>query len=82
MIRPSGAVEEGTAGGTIPTTGRLVIGDVVGTAIEMCRHRTRVGVAMVAGEGTSTTEEGELNIAKIFKAFLCVCAVYSQYWYE
>ena len=55
------AVGEGTAGGTIPMTGRLVIGGVVGMAIETCHHRTRVGVA-TEGEETSMTDEGEPNI--------------------
>lgn len=57
------AVGEGTAVGTIPMTGRLVIGGVVGMATETCHHRTRVGVATEGeGEETSMTDEGEPNI--------------------
>ena len=55
------AVGEGTAEGTILTTGRLVIGGVVGMATGTCRHRTRVGVA-TEGEEISMTDEGEPNI--------------------
>lgn len=55
------AVGEGTVGGTILTTGRLVIGGVVGMAIETCHHHTRVGVA-TEGEEISMTDEGEPNI--------------------
>ena len=83
MIRPRGAVEEGTAGGMILMTGRLVIGGVVGTAIGTCRHRTRVGVA-TEEEETSMTDEGEPTVAKNIQSYMsyplctivvCVCVL-------
>ena len=79
MIQPQGAVEEGTVGGMILMTGRLVIGGVVGTAIWTCRRHTRVGVA--TEEETSMTDEGEPNVARYIQSYMsyplctivCVC---------
>jgi hypothetical protein len=72
------AEAEGTAGDMIPTTGRPVIGGVVGTVIGTCRHRTRVGVATEGEEAeTSMTDEGESKyLIKMLKPLLivvCVC---------
>ncbi len=82
------AEAEGTAEGMIPTTGRPVIGGVVGTVIGTCHHRTRVGVAM-EGEAaeTSMIDEGELNIKPlIFVRSTCtycrVCVCVCIRWYE
>ena len=70
MIRAPGAVEEGTVGGTILMTGRLVIGGVVGMAIGTCRHHTRVGVATEVEEETSMTDEGEPNVTKNIPSYM------------